>query len=222
MSDLTARSAPGTAEHASCACQTLFTPVDPTSPEKDWRDEPEDFRLVVEVPGMLDSDQCDVLLDYVAKVGQEPGLVGTDQGGAQVNAEVRRVRQTKVPRTPETAWIYDQLTRAIDGCNRQDFGFDLRDFNEDLMIVDYRSGDFYDWHLDVGRGASSRKLSVSVLLSSPDEYEGGALAFPGADFDRVPRGGAVVFPSFLLHGVQPVKRGRRCALLAWVGGPRFR
>lgn len=172
---------------------------------------------------MLDSRQCDVLLGYIAQFGQVRGGVQFEDGTqAELDSDVRRARQTTVRRNPETLWIYEQLARAIDRCNRESFGFDLRDFSEDLAIVDYRTGDFYEWHLDMGRGAISRKLSVSLMLSSPEDYEGGGLAFPGTQLERVPRGSAVVFPSFLLHGVQPVKRGRRCSLVAWVGGPRFR
>ena len=131
------------------------------------------------------------------------------------------MRQTAVPRDAH-AWVYERLDDALDACNREHFGFDLEDIDGDALVVDYRAGDFYQWHLDVGREASTRKLSVSVCLSAPEDYEGGTLAFPGLEFHDVPRGSAVVFPSFVLHGVQPVKRGRRCALVAWVAGPPFR
>jgi PKHD-type hydroxylase len=169
----------------------------------------------------LDAEQCDVVLGYIARFGQSPGRV-QHEGVSRLDPETRQVHQTIVPRTSETAWLYERLASTIDACNQQHFGFDLRDFAEELTIVDYRSGDFYDWHLDIGRAASARKLSVSVALSPPENHEGGALCMTDAEFDRLARGSAVVFPSFLLHGVQPVKRGRRCALLAWVGGPRFR
>lgn len=207
------------------ARKRLFTDVAPAPSGEGWRDDSHDFRLAVERPGVLDAHQCEVLLGYIDQFGQAPGQVGSeDDSEGRVDPDVRQVRQTNLPRTPETAWVYEQLASAVDGCNRQFFGFDLRDFNEQLVIVDYRSGDFYEWHLDMGRGreASTRKLSVSVLLSSPEDYDGGALAFPTVEFDRTPRGGAVVFPSYLLHGIRPVKQGRRCALLAWIGGPRFR
>jgi PKHD-type hydroxylase len=175
------------------------------------------------VPDVLDPQECDRLLGYTAEFGQAQGEIAReDLSGGELDPDVRRVRQTVVPRSSETAWVYERLAGAVDRCNQEFFGFDLRDFDEELAIVDYRAGDFYDWHLDFGREASSRKLSVSVALSPPEDYEGGALAFPTVQFDRVPRGSAVVFPSFLLHGVQPVKRGKRCALVAWVAGPRFR
>lgn len=178
---------------------------------------------MVELADVLSSRDCEVLLGYIDEFGQAQGAVAHEDGSApDLDLEIRRARQTAIPRNGDTAWVYERLAGALDGCNRDCFGFDLRDFDEDLALVDYRDGDFYDWHLDVGREAPSRKLSASVMLSCPEDYEGGALTFPSAEFDRVPQGSAVVFPSFVLHGVQPVTQGRRCALLAWVGGPRFR
>ncbi len=224
MSRLAQRAAAKTADASPPrARRRLFTRSGAAPSGDGWRDDARDFELAVEVPGVLDAHQCDVLLGYIADFGHGQGKVGTEDGsGAELDVETRQVRQTHVPRSPETAWLYERVAGVIDDRNRESFGFDLRDFSEDFAIVDYRSGDFYEWHLDVGRGASSRKLSVSVMLSSPEDYDGGALVFPSIEFARVARGSALVFPSFLLHGVQPVKRGRRCALLAWVGGPRFR
>jgi len=60
------------------------------------------------------------------------------------------------------------------------------------------------------------------MLSAPTDYEGGAPSLPGAVFERVSRGNAVVFASFLLHGVHPVKKGQRLGLVGWLDGPPFR
>jgi PKHD-type hydroxylase len=35
-------------------------------------------------------------------------------------------------------------------------------------------------------------------------------------------GNVIVFPSFLLHGVEPVTSGKRRSLVAWMVGPWFR
>jgi hypothetical protein len=74
-----------------------------------------------------------------------------------------------------------------------------------------------------------RKLSMTINLCEPEEYEGGDLKF---DFglhrhkgDRYhvceeikPRGSIIVFPSFVHHCVTPVTRGTRYSLVLWTLG----
>lgn len=184
--------------------------------------------LVVECPDALGGELCDLVVERAAGLELTAGVVAHDADGdaaPAVDPRVRRVRQAALPRTGATAPVYDQVRAVADDCNQRSFGFDLGgsvELAEDLVVVAYGPGDFYNWHLDLGGSAPTRKLSMSISLSEPSEYSGGALSFPGRVVDAVPRGGAVVFPSFLLHAVQPVKSGRRIALLAWINGPRFR
>jgi len=77
----------------------------------------------------------------------------------------------------------------------------------------------------------TRKLSVTVSLNDPNEYDGGNLKF---DFgphqpDRYhtceeirPRGSIIIFPSHIHHQVTPVTRGTRYSLVAWNLGRPFK
>ena len=77
-----------------------------------------------------------------------------------------------------------------------------------------------------------RKLSCTINLNSPGEYEGGNLKFDfGAhsEVDRFheckeirPQGSMIVFPSFLEHQVTPVTSGTRYSLVLWSIGKPFR
>lgn len=76
-----------------------------------------------------------------------------------------------------------------------------------------------------------RKLSVTISLNRPEEYEGGNLKFdfgPHADerFHECkeirPQGSVVVFPSHIYHQVTPVTQGTRYSLVAWNLGYPFR
>ena len=89
----------------------------------------------------------------------------------------------------------------------------------------------YTWHQDIGPGMlSKRKISITVQLSGPEEYEGGDLeVFTGGnykegDFIKSPKGmGTVfIFPSYLLHRVTPVTKGIRRSFVLWVGGSPYR
>jgi len=80
-----------------------------------------------------------------------------------------------------------------------------------------------------------RKISVTVNLSDPVDYEGGDLwltkhpqdsriseleTFTNPNFRD--KGAVVVFPSWVRHRVTPVTRGTRYSAVAWFNGPPIR
>jgi PKHD-type hydroxylase len=83
--------------------------------------------------------------------------------------------------------------------------------------------------MDVGYGeVNRRKLSLTVQLSDPSEYEGGDFhIWYGGDegqFITMPKekGTVLIFPSFLMHRVTPVTKGTRKALVFWTGGEPYK
>jgi PKHD-type hydroxylase len=74
---------------------------------------------------------------------------------------------------------------------------------------------------------SVRKLSISIQLTNPEEYEGGELKLYDGDEDKTnvmdkTQGTLIIFPSYVLHEVMPVTKGTRNSLVAWVTGPQFK
>ena len=73
------------------------------------------------------------------------------------------------------------------------------------------------------RGSTAkRRLSATVQLSAPEDYDGGSLELrDGAAVRTATReaGSLVAFPSTTLHRVTPVTRGVRYALVAWYQEP---
>ena len=56
--------------------------------------------------------------------------------------------------------------------------FDLISVDETIQYTEYydTADGHYTWHQDIGGGsASKRKISITVQLSDPEEYEGGDL-----------------------------------------------
>jgi len=82
----------------------------------------------------------------------------------------------------------------------------------------------YDWHLDYGSAFSNRKISFSIQLSDPSEYDGGMLEVTGMPPNEETRkkGTIILFPSYVRHRVTPVTRGTRYCIVGWVHGPHFR
>ena len=76
-----------------------------------------------------------------------------------------------------------------------------------------------------------RKLSLTINLSDPNDYEGGDLKFDHGphELNRFttckeirPQGSCVVFPSFTFHQVTPVTKGTRYSLVLWTLGYPFK
>jgi len=77
-----------------------------------------------------------------------------------------------------------------------------------------------------------RKLSMTLNLNVPGEYEGGNLKFdfgPHAAGKRFhecteirPQGSLIIFPSFVYHQVTPVTKGTRYSLVLWSLGQPFK
>jgi PKHD-type hydroxylase len=77
-----------------------------------------------------------------------------------------------------------------------------------------------------------RKLSMTINLNAPGEYEGGNLKFDfgphssGTRFHECeeirPQGSIIIFPSFVYHQVTPVTKGTRYSLVLWSLGAPFK
>ena len=107
------------------------------------------------------------------------------------------------------------------------------DYVDLVQVMEYNAGDKYDDHTDwtledtgtdetAGReGFGFRKISYIAQLSEPDDYSGGNVNIwlDGKAF-VVPKekGTICAFPSFNLHGVEPVTGGTRLSMVSWVLG----
>ena len=81
-------------------------------------------------------------------------------------------------------------------------------------------GEGYGRHLDDAyMGAGRSDLSFTVFLSPPDHYSGGELVLEGPAGEercKLAAGAAVVYPSTLLHRVEPVGQGERLVAVGWI------
>jgi len=86
----------------------------------------------------------------------------------------------------------------------------------------------YDWHNDHPMFNTPenniRKLSISLLLSDPDEFTGGNFCIQThkePDTIELKQGQAIIFPSPIMHKVSPVESGVRESLVCWSRGPNW-
>lgn len=154
----------------------------------------------------------------------------TEEDGT--NPDIRTATLSWIKSNEKTAWLYEKMFEQIRELNHKYYGFDLWGFESfQYTIYDATKNEpaFYDWHVDtIGGGAENRKpqrkLSATLQLSHPQEYEGGELWLRGKTETCIPkvRGALHVFPSYTLHRVTPVTSGVRRSLVAWAVGPEFK
>ncbi len=89
-----------------------------------------------------------------------------------------------------------------------------------LLFSRCAPGEGYGRHVDNAFMPQGRSdLSFTLFLSDPADYGGGELVLesPAAEEAlRLPAGHAVVYPSSLLHRVEPVSRGERLVAVGWI------
>ena len=147
--------------------------------------------------------------------------------------ESKKFRKCKLQWISYNHWISGMMAHYIQQANEKFFKYDLTGWANDIQYTTYDEKNSHcTWHCDTGpdkflNECEMRKLSISLLLSGPDEYEGGEfqLQLCGRN-DMVtlkpPLGYAIIFPSTSVHRVRHVKSGRRTCLVGWYGGPNFR
>lgn len=116
------------------------------------------------------------------------------------------------------------MSRAMLEINSKHWDYILDWTSLTAWMQTYSSGGDYQSHTDDGPG-ESRKLTGVLLLSSPDQYEGGSLVLNGAHNDlsiRPPRGSIVIFPGTLQHEVTEIIHGMRMTINLGVWGPPLR
>jgi len=124
-------------------------------------------------------------------------------------------------------WVYEKICQYAKQANDKLWKFNLYSLIDSIQYtVYYEGGGHYDWHVDIGPNTiNHRKVSITIQLSDPNEYEGGDLEiWTGGDFKTIERkqGCAIIFPSFLMHRITPITKGIRKSLVLWVGGGAYK
>ena len=195
--------------------------------EPDWKS-----YIVIEPEPILTPQQCQELI----RLGQaEPQSDGGLMTAGDPNKKDYTTRKNKVSHIPfeKAPKIYSDILGWMELVNRNRFGFEGMQMHEAGQYSEYSKGDFYNWHIDLGVNATPmppvRKISLSLLLNDPKEFEGGELEIfsRAADINdnyvfKLKQGQALFFASFHLHRVKPITSGNRKSLVMWFGGTPFK
>ena len=175
---------------------------------------------------LLTPEQCRIVIDCGKKQPPQTAQVGmgVEGGGTDTKKRVTTISWIPFDGLPE---LYLTLNEFIQKANLNHFGFEDIRITEQAQFTEYPEGGFYDWHMDsdvvMAHEPPVRKISMTLLLNNPSEFEGGHLELmaPGK-FAELKQGHAICFASFINHRVQPVTKGVRQSLVVWFGGRPFK
>ena len=166
------------------------------------------------------------------------------------------IRKSKNTWIPTTHWITGWLWHYVQAANRNNFLYDISFIeSESMQYASYGVGEYYHWHTDSSipvqykpqfqtsarestkddnylrertaiENELVRKISFSLQLSDPDDYEGGNIQFIDESNQKyiAPRqkGSLIIFDSRTKHRVCKVRSGVRKSIVGWVVGPRWK
>lgn len=171
---------------------------------------------------ILSPADCDMLVKLYSKASGESAGIGAT--GHVVDNSIRNVNCVRLP---NYKGIGARLAAAGLDANRQRWKFDITHCNQAEFLRYPAGGGKYKGHvdtfLDMRKGVDCRKLTVLAFLN--DDYTGGKFYIQTSHERFYPpqkKGTVIVFPSFLLHGVEDVEEGERYSAVAWMVGPWFR
>ena len=176
----------------------------------------------------LTKEGCEKIIELGNKLVQKDSTIESkDISNIKLDCEVRKSKTTFLSVNDETKWIYEICSEVIINMNKKYFEYDL-DYISDLQFTVYNgdTNDFYVKHIDtLYESTGIRKLSFSIQLSHPDNYEGGELQLHYSntpDIAKKEQGSMTIFTSHSLHEVTPITKGIRYALVGWVVGPKMK
>ena len=201
---------------------------------------------------VLPESFCNDLIKYGNEKQEETALTGgyqtkSDKGETLSETELKDLKKKRDSNIVwlNDQWVYNEIHPYIHQANKN-AGWNFEwDWSESCQFTKYKQDQYYGWHCDSwdepyndlenkNFHGKIRKLSVTCVLSKPEDYEGGELEFDfGTDepdkkhniracTEIRSQGSLVVFPSFVKHRVKPVTKGTRYSLVIWNLGQPYK
>jgi PKHD-type hydroxylase len=176
--------------------------------------------MIIPIHNVLDQEQLAVVRKLLAEADWQDGL----QTAGQQSASVKRNHQL-TERSELAEYLGDLVLQALS--THPVFvsaALPLKIYPP--MFNRYEEGETYGLHVDnamrVVPGTPVRvrtDLSATLFLNEPEDYHGGELRIEdnyAAQEIKLTAGDMILYPSTLLHTVQPVLSGCRLASFFWI------
>ena len=177
------------------------------------------------IPTAIDRDVVEVILNQYKKISLDQSTIFDNE----IHLPIRNSKHCWIA---TDNWISGMMKHFVEVANNSFFNYDLTQWSDNIQYTVYdEKKSHYNWHSDIVKSNFDsnliRKLSISLILSDPSEYEGGEFQIMHMGDNKMstmkpPMGTAIIFSSTTRHRVRPIKSGKRISLVGWYGGPPFR
>lgn len=170
---------------------------------------------------VFDKSECNYIISESLKIQKniDSNLNYIDKVNKTLSTNINNIEPLK----PFIERIISHIVEA-----NKVFDFNIDSFKE-VIFLKYEKDAYMSWHKDIGENKvseqiniHSRKITISLLLSSEEDYEGGELLFTPDIKIKQTQGSIIAYPSYMVHCVKKIERGTRYALIASANGPNFR
>jgi hypothetical protein len=164
---------------------------------------------------------CDNLIKTYTQdsIHKEPPVIGGGTGTID-----KSIRNTERVLLPQNVGIGATLTATGLNANHYWWQYTITHANQTEFLI-YKPDGHYKAHVDTfhQHGTETRKLTALAFLN--DDFERGQFWLNVAGSKYYPpqkKGTVLVFPSYMVHGVEPVTKGIRYSCVTWLVGPYFK
>tara|TARA_B100000575_G_C23140812_1_gene663808 strand:+ start:5397 stop:6002 length:606 start_codon:yes stop_codon:yes gene_type:complete len=176
--------------------------------------------------GILFNDkEIDIINNTLKELPWKKAQLNNPGGSEKIDEKIRISDIKFIPFDNKTEWFYKKIFGKTKEMNEKYYNFKLHGLVDNLQYGRYLEDGKYEFHIDNGSGkAKYRKLSCSILLSDPSDFEGGNFQIYNSckiSNYNLKKGEIIFFPSWTLHRVKPVTDGERMSLVGWFGGTPY-
>jgi PKHD-type hydroxylase len=173
---------------------------------------------MLKIDNFLSKTECETIIN----MGCDNWLPSLSDKG--IILEKYRKSKHISPNIHKGEWLYDITKRCFLKHNIEI----TADVLKEVQILKYEVGDYIVKHhdtmgYDTNGDTLNRYYALNIILN--DDFEGGDF-FIQTSKDKIyppqKAGTVLVFPSFLIHGVEPVTKGVRRSVVTWMVGPWFK
>jgi hypothetical protein len=169
----------------------------------------------------ISDDFCNNLIKTYPKdnIKKEPPVIGNGIGKID-----KSIRDTERVLLQQNVGIGATLTATGLNANNYWWQYNITHANQTEFLI-YKPNGHYNPHVDTFHIHSNETRKLTVLAFLNDDYEGGKFFLNSHGTVKYPKqskGTVLVFPSYMIHGVEPVTKGVRYSCVTWLVGPYFK